>query len=629
MNKWKKGKTTKTKKVLNPNIMFTMFGVFCDKLAGAVRKELCEWISANLESFKRQCFMGMASKDMDFDDWFAKLKSNDTVCDEFGLSALCQAFQRHAQVVTSHKIWLTIPANHGKTADEERRLCDVHFLYMYRDTYACLEPKFQWKRELPLGEVQLIPSEEPKEGPLTNIMEKILDTESNNQNIIKEETVTDNEGAPPVTTNNVIDELGLVSIPPLPSTNIELLDATQNLLVPLPIDTADDQELVDTTATIQPVTEPVVTEPSTSNTERVSEIPITIPCSINLSDIAAELKDGKLILPKPIVPLELHVISDRMQYDLRSRTGSATENNCAKRRASMNINYEIKDATTEDEDPSQSESEKMNLPAKSGPSGYCLASHKYMLAKRRGLVQGPAVRTKALKIPKSKIESTSSIDSEAMEEYLEPPAIKKRTRKVKKKTKPSRKGTLVTRNYILCKDGKGTSLNVKPKRKHKFRCPKCQTFCISVKALNGHFKTHHRKVQCKICGKFFLTPGAAKLHSYTHQDGQFECMTCKHTFAFKSQLAQHRYSHTTTRQYKCPEKDCDRSFTHEHDLKKHEKSHSGEVHYCTRCDYSNEDGRLLNQHMNKHLRIKKYFCKMCKKGFIYSNQLKRHYDKGC
>ena len=241
VNKWKKGKTTKTKKVLNPNIMFTTFGVFFDKSAGAVRKKLCEWISANLESFERQCFMGMACKDMDFDDWFAKLKSNDTVCDQFGLSALCQAFQRHALVVTSDKIWSTIPASHGKTVEEERRLCDVHFLYLCRDTYACLEPKFQWKRELPIGELQLIPSEEPKEGPLTNITEKILDTESNNQNIVKEETTTDNEGAPPATAHNLIDELGLVSIPPLPSTNSELPDATQNLLVPLPIDTTDDQ----------------------------------------------------------------------------------------------------------------------------------------------------------------------------------------------------------------------------------------------------------------------------------------------------------------------------------------------------------------------------------------------------
>ena len=269
----------------------------------------------------------------------------------------------------------------------------------------------------------------------------------------------------------------------------------------------------------------------------------------------------------------------------------------------------------------------MNLPAKSAPSGYRLATHRYMLAKRKGLITGPATRTRALKITKK--EPSSSIDSETTEEYVEPPEKKKCKRKAKKAAGPGKTGTLVTKNYFLRKDGKGTSVNVKPKRKHKFRCPKCQAFCQSVKALNGHFKANHRKVQCKICNKYFLTPGAAKLHSYTHQDGQFECKYCKRTFAFKSQLNQHSYSHTTTKPYKCPEKNCDRSFTHEHDLNKHEKSHSGEVHYCTRCDYSNEDERLLNQHMNQHLRIKKFFCKNCKEGFIYSNQLKRHYDKGC
>ena len=85
----------------------------------------------------------------------------------------------------------------------------------------------------------------------------------------------------------------------------------------------------------------------------------------------------------------------------------------------MNINYKIKDATTEEEDVSLSESEKMNLPIKSAPSGYHLATHKYMLAKRKGLIQGSATRTRALKIAKSKIEPTSSIDSEATEEYVE------------------------------------------------------------------------------------------------------------------------------------------------------------------------------------------------------------------
>ena len=221
------------------------------------------------------------------------------------------------------------------------------------------------------------------------------------------------------------------------------------------------------------------------------------------------------------------------------------------------------------------------------------------------------------------------MDSEDTVEYAVPSKPTKKPKKPKHQPKPKKPGTLVTRSYSLRKGGKGSSATIKLKRKHKFQCTKCKTFCSSVKALNAHFKLCHRKLQCKECGKFFLTPGSYQLHKYTHQDGQFECATCKKTFPFKSQLDQHMPSHTNSRPYQCPEKDCDQTFTHEHDLKKHIKSHSGEVHYFTRCDYSNADERLLNQHMNKHLKIKKYFCKDCKEGFIYSNQLKRHYDKRC
>ena len=354
--------------------MFTMFGVFCDKSAGAVRKDLCEWISVNLESFKRQCFMGMASKDIDFDEWFSKLKSNDTGCDEFGLSALCQAFQRHALVVTSHKIWTTILASYNKTPEEERRLCDVHFLYMYCDTFGCLEPKFQWKREFPIGELQLMPSQEPRTGPLANITDKMLGKEANANNIVKDEVVTDNENLPEEPRGSVIDELGLVTVPPLPSTSNELPDATQNLLVSLPV----DKELMDATAALQTETEP------TSAIGLVSEIPSTVQCSINLTDISGQLVDGKLILPPSKIPLEPQVIVEQMHYDLRQRSVSSTDVKRPKRKASSNVNYGNMDTTTEEEEFSLSESEHMNLPAKSAPSGYHLATHKYMLAKCHG-----------------------------------------------------------------------------------------------------------------------------------------------------------------------------------------------------------------------------------------------------
>ena len=67
--------------------------------------------------------------------------------------------------------------------------------------------------------------------------------------------------------------------------------------------------------------------------------------------------------------------------------------------------------------------------------------------------------------------------------------------------------------------------------------------------------------------------------------------------AFKSQLEQHKPSHVL---------DCSiaqkKDVNVEHDLRKYLKSHDGEEHYCTQCDYSNPDERLLKQHMNKHLK---------------------------
>ena len=191
----------------------------------------------------------------------------------------------------------------------------------------------------------------------------------------------------------------------------------------------------------------------------------------------------------------------------------------------------------------------------------------------------------------------------------------------------------MTKTYVLRKDGKGTQPTKKPKpkkrRKCSFKCAKCNKHFISVHYLNQHFKDKHRPLQCSKCKRFFQTQGALKLHAYKHEDGQFKCQECKMTFPFKSQLEQHKPSHSLNQPYKCKGKGCKRRFTHEHDLKKHLKAHDGEEHYCTQCDYSNPDERLLKQHMNKHLRIPKYFCKKCGKGHVYSVQLKRHNDKGC
>ena len=214
VSKTRQGKTTKTKKCINPNLIFTTFSVFCDKSPGVVCKDLCDWIQSNLEKFKSHCFMGMASRDLDFENCFRNLKWNDTEGDEFCLNALCQAFQCHALVVTSTRIWTTIPTFYNKSETEVQMLCDVHSLFVCKDTYACLSPKFERKKEVSIGELQLVRQQSEEAGLLSKLTDKTVDKEQNIQEI-KEEA---NEEAEPSATNEPPetesvqheDQLGLV-----------------------------------------------------------------------------------------------------------------------------------------------------------------------------------------------------------------------------------------------------------------------------------------------------------------------------------------------------------------------------------------------------------------------------------
>ena len=114
-----------------------------------------------------------------------------------------------------------------------------------------------------------------------------------------------------------------------------------------------------------------------------------------------------------------------------------------------------------------------------------------------------------------------------MSDNAPPPRKRRRCQKIVSK------GKLITKSFILRKNGKGTQTPRKQltsrKKLRSFKCIKCNKHCKSVRALNQHFKEKHRPLQCSKCSKFFATQGALKLHAYKHMDGQFECKTCKKT----------------------------------------------------------------------------------------------------
>ena len=279
---------------------------------------------------------------------------------------------------------------------------------MCKDTYSVLKPVFEWKREVPIGEVSLLTSTEP----LRETTDIVLAKESSEQNMveIKQEMVP----VPAEVQDQLgLVQLGLVDIPPLPDTNRPLPDATVNLLVDLPgvnvneppmgatitVPTIDDEgEPTDTTSSIR-VTDRDAESNTPSQTVLQVQNPVTaVPCSIILKDVSVKLK-GKTSVVFPPSEEEIckakvclqqidHVSNDLPQ--LRGRKRQRSQGYQPTCKAKDSVKYVFKDAISgEDTKPDV----RASTSDKSAPSDYRLAANQYMVAKKQGLIEGPRTRT--------------------------------------------------------------------------------------------------------------------------------------------------------------------------------------------------------------------------------------------
>ena len=266
-----------------------------------------------------------------------------------------------------------------------------------------LKPVFEWKCEVPIGEVSLLTSPEQ----LSETTDAVLAKESSEQNMveIKQEMIpAPAEGQ---------DQLGLVDIPPLPDTTHPLPDATVNILVDLP-GVSDNDPPMDATITIPTIdnegeptdaTSPIRVSAMDAQSSRPSQVVLpvqntvtAVPCSIILKDVSVKLK-GKTSVVFPPSEEEMCKAKVCLQWvdqtsdnlpQLRGRKRQRLQGNQPTHKAKDDVKYVFTDTTSgEDTKPD----EKPGTSDKSAPSGYRLAAHQYMVAKKQGLIEGPRTRT--------------------------------------------------------------------------------------------------------------------------------------------------------------------------------------------------------------------------------------------
>ena len=92
-------------------------------------------------------------------------------------------------------------------------------------------------------------------------------------------------------------------------------------------------------------------------------------------------------------------------------------------------------------------------------------------------------------------------------------------------------------------------------------CTMCDQEVNSKSELRDHHKQAHNIISCEKCNKGFATKESLRKHAYTHTAGNsYECLYCRISFTFPSELDAHMIKHESTPNHHCNIVGCKRSY---------------------------------------------------------------------
>ncbi|MEM7361606.1 MAG: C2H2-type zinc finger protein [Bacteroidota bacterium] len=176
-----------------------------------------------------------------------------------------------------------------------------------------------------------------------------------------------------------------------------------------------------------------------------------------------------------------------------------------------------------------------------------------------------------------------------------------------------------------------TNLQIHLKGAHSkerpYECEFCKKRFKKSKKLERHLPIHHSEKPyfCGICNKRFDQPSILEAHiNQVHKKIRpFKCKKCSKAFKRKAHLTGHM---KTMHSKKSICKYCNENFETASKLKKHLRIHTGEkVVVCPLCQIPYKNQYTLRAHQKKkHQDVDIYPCESCEKSFETFHQLKRH-----
>ena len=136
---------------MNKQCVFEMFGTFSNENATDVRAGMLAVMRLDVNYYKRVGHVILGFKNVSLEQWMQSMALPNVAADELAIFALSKMYGKHTVIYNKARLWSTLDPPYPMSEEELHENCQIHLVYVGKDSYGILRRKPFTETSAPLS----------------------------------------------------------------------------------------------------------------------------------------------------------------------------------------------------------------------------------------------------------------------------------------------------------------------------------------------------------------------------------------------------------------------------------------------------------------------------------------------